>query len=143
MSPRLAFARMTAAGQPWPKRALVFVVAWVLGPIGLSLALVGCLPPPTVPVTPANSAQVSSCQGIAGLHNDVVLGDLVIGIGGTTVGSVAAIDTNPNDRQALALTGAILAGVAAAGAVVQAYTSQEYAVGDCSSVVPIPAGGRK
>jgi len=134
---------MTSAGQPWPKRALVFVVAWVLGTIGLSLALVGCLPPPTVPVTPANSAQVASCQGIAGLHNDVVLGDLVFGIGGASVGTIGAIDTNPNDRTALAITSAAIAGVAAAGAAIVAYTSQEYAVGNCSEVVPIPAGGRK
>jgi hypothetical protein len=105
----------------------------------LGFSLLACLPAPTVPVTPQNAAQVASCQGIAGLHNDLVIGDMAFGLGGTTIGTIAAIDTNPNDRTALAITTAALAGLAGIGGAIVAYTAQEYAVGDCSGVVPIPS----
>jgi hypothetical protein len=117
-----------------------FRFRWLVAGL-LGFSLLACLPAPTVPVTPANAAQVASCQGIAGLHNDLVIGDMAFGLGGTTVGTIAAIDTNPNDRTALAITTAALAGLAGIGGAIVAYASQEYAVGNCSEVVPIPSGG--
>lgn len=114
---------------------------WILGLVACIVS--GCLPPPTVPVTPQNSAQVGSCQGIAALHNDTFVADLALGVAGTGLGAVAAADTtaNSNTRVGFSVTSAALAGLAAVGAVIVGYTGQEYAVGNCSEVVPIPTGG--
>ena len=131
-SPQEAASKLKPLGMIVMLGALVFLFA-------------GCLPPPTVPVTPTNSAQVSSCQGLAALHNDTFVTDLALGVAGTGLGAVAAADTTANSstRVGFSIGSAALAGLAAIGAVIVGYSGQEYAVGNCSEVVPIPTGGAR
>ena len=114
--------------------------------LGFCALCLGCaLPAPTVPVTPANAAQVSGCQSAAALHNDVTLVDIALGIPGGGLSAVTAADPslNTSAREGLAIASTVTAVVVAVGAAVVAYASQEYAAGSCSEVVPIPAGGRR
>jgi hypothetical protein len=117
-------------------------VAVVLGALFLFGGTSACITSsPTVPVTPANQAQIASCQSTASLHNGVVIGDMVVGGGATTLGAVAA--ALPGDqvqtRTNLAITTAALAGVTTVGAGIAALTASNFSNGHCSEVVaPLP-----
>ena len=69
------------------------------------------------------NAALASCVGSAGLVfnctvgaaptiNDLVLGGFVLSGGATGLGTVAALDTNANDRTGYAIAGAIVGAVA-------------------------------
>jgi hypothetical protein len=96
---------------------------------------------PTVTPTPQNANQIASCQQTASLHNGVVIGDMIVGGGATTLGAVAA--ALPSDQTStktdLAITTAALAGVTTIGAGVAALTASNFSNGHCSDVVaPLP-----
>ncbi|MFI5245693.1 MAG: hypothetical protein ACHQQR_10735, partial [Gemmatimonadales bacterium] len=77
------------------------------------LVVPGCLSSaPTVPVTPANSAQVSSCENTATMHNDLLIGDFVLTAGGAGLGTVGALATDTGVKTNLAITAAAVGGAA-------------------------------
>lgn len=102
----------------------------------LAICLAGCLSAaPIVPVTAANAAQVAACESDAAQHNDLVLGGFVLSGGATGLGTVAALDTNANDRTGYAIAGAIVGAVAVVDVAWTALTSSQFANSQCSSVV--------
>jgi hypothetical protein len=104
--------------------------------VGLFGATSGCLSSaPIVPVTSANSAQVSACQGIASTHNDLVVAGFVVSGGAAGVGAVAAVDENPKDRTGYAIAGGILGAIAVIDTAWTALTSSEFSSSQCSAVV--------
>ena len=102
--------------------------------------LAGCIgATPLAPVTAANQDQVKSCQNTASIHNGLVIGDLSLGVAGTTLGAVGAIETDVSAKNALAVTAAVVAGVAAVGAGGVALSASSFANGNCSQWVgPLP-----
>lgn len=132
-SPQQAASKLKPLGMIVMLGALVFLFA-------------GCgafVPAPNVPVTQSNQAQISACQGTAGLHNGVTFTDIVLGGLGAGVGSVAAADTQATSdvRTALALTTAGIGALVAVGSLIAGYTATQYTNEGCSQVVPIPVGG--
>jgi hypothetical protein len=94
---------------------------------------------PTVPVTAANSSQISSCQNTAETHDLAVIGDFVFGGVGTTLGSISAAESNTNTKTALAIAAAGSAGVLIVGTAIAGLTASNFANSNCSSVVgPLP-----
>jgi hypothetical protein len=102
------------------------------------VALTGCLSDaPIVPVTPANTTQISSCQGTAALHNDFVIGDFVIGgsVSGLGTAAAAVADSNASLKTALAITSAGLGAVGIVGTAITGLTASAFSNDQCSSVV--------
>lgn len=103
-------------------------------------SLSGCISSaPIVPETAANAAQISSCQGTAVAHNDLVIGDFVLsGLGGGS-GVVAAALTDQGQKTAFATGAAVAAVLLTTTVALTAYTAATFANGNCSSVVgPLP-----
>jgi len=133
-----------AAPPPTPPAA-ARIGGWALGILVMALGLLqsGCLSSaPIVPVTPANTAQVSSCENTATLHDGFVIGDFALGGAAAALGGTAAAvpSSNASAQEGLAISAA----VAGAGAVVltafSEYTASNFANGNCPSVVgPLPA----
>jgi hypothetical protein len=95
-----------------------------------------CLPAaPIVPVTAANTQQVSACQQIASVHNGVVLGDFVLGGSATTLAGVGAMATNTSVKTDLSIAAAVVGGVSLAGTAIAGYTAGDFANSNCSSVL--------
>ncbi len=113
------------------------VAGSMLALVALVVLCAGCLDAPIVPVTPANAAQVSSCQQIATVHNDLVFGDYVFGAGGAAVGVVGAALPSPNasGKTDLAISGAVLAALAATGAGVAALETRAFVADQCATLV--------
>jgi hypothetical protein len=112
----------------------VYLITFLVGGNG------GCISSaPIVPVTPANSAQVSACQNIASVHNGIVVGDFVIGGSAIVIPTVAAAlpSTNTTAKTDLAVTSAIVGGVTAIGAGLGAFYATDFANQNCSSVVGV------
>jgi hypothetical protein len=96
----------------------------------------GCISnAPLGPVTPQNQAQVSSCQGIASLHNGVVIGDFVVG--GITSGAagVAVAVTDSKTKNDLGIVAAVAGAVGIAGTAIAGFTASDFAGSNCSNVV--------
>jgi len=104
--------------------------------LALGVALAGCISSaPIVPVTSANSAQISSCQGTATLHNDVVIGGFVLGGATSGLATAAAAFTDQNTKTDLAIAGAIAGAVLIADTAVAGFAASNFANSQCSSVV--------
>jgi hypothetical protein len=116
-------------------------VRWAVPAIALG-ATVGCFSSaPIVPVTPANTDQVSSCQSIATTHNAVVVGDFVVGGASASLAGVDAIVSDAPTKNGLAIGAAIAGALGIVGTAVAGYTGQEFANGQCPNVVGnLPAG---
>ena len=117
--------------------------AQIAGSALVVLAFTGCVSSaPVVPVTPDNAAQVSSCQNTAAWHNDLVVGDFVVGGAGAGLGAAAAIvpASNASLKDGLAI-GSGAAGAIAAGLTgLVAFTTSNFQNSQCQSVVgPLPA----
>ena len=96
---------------------------------------------PTVTPTPANQAQIASCQATASLHNGIVIGDMTVGGGAATLGTIAAAlpGNQVNGKTDLAIAAAATAGLTTIGAGIAALTSANFSNGHCSEVVaPLP-----
>jgi hypothetical protein len=111
--------------------------------IVLAFGLTGCLnDAAVVPVTPANSAQVSTCQAAAADHNALVVGDYIVAAGGVTSGIVAAAlpASNVSGKTDLAVSGAVLAGVSGLATALVGLTTNSFNDNQCTQVVgPLPA----
>ena len=91
---------------------------------------------PIVPVTPTNTQQVSTCQNDALEHNSFMLGGLIVGAGSTGLASVAALESSNQGLQTgLAVTAAILAGLATVAGGGAGLTASAFTSSNCSSVV--------
>lgn len=118
------------------KTRLPMITLHVLMVLALAFFTTGCISSaPIVPVTPANAAQVSSCQTTAAWHNGIVVGDFALGGGGAALGGVGAIVTDPNARTGLSIAAAIVSGITMAGAALVGFTSSNFANSHCSDVV--------
>lgn len=110
-----------------------------LPPVGLAalcLLLSGCISSaPIVPVTPANQAQVSTCENIASLHNGVVIGDFVVGGAAAGLAGVAAAVTDTNTKNALAIGSAITGALGVVGTAIAGFTASNFSNSQCSNVV--------
>jgi hypothetical protein len=105
----------------------------------LALLCASCIADaPIVPVTSANSAQISTCQSLASQHNGMVIGDFVLGAAATpALASIAAAlpASDSSTKTDLAISAAVVGGVAVAGAGYAAITASSFANSNCSSVV--------
>jgi hypothetical protein len=125
-----------------PTAARVRGVAPVLAAaVLLAAPCSGCLADaPIVPITPANQAQVTTCENTAALHNGFVIGDFTLTGAGGALGAVGALEPGSQAKTGLAI-GATIAGAGAilASSVV-ALSSSNFANNHCSDVVgPLPA----
>lgn len=135
-----------AMGLPVPSTAQVAATAAkallpILVLVGIGMTQSGCLPDTnTVPVTPANQAQVSACESTALLHNDMEIGGFVFTGGTTVAGAAAAITSNTTAKNDLAVGAAVSGGIAAIAASIVGLSASNFASDQCSSVVgPLPA----
>ena len=125
--------------------------AWLLA-LALLAACgdLGCLSTsPSVPVTPANQAQVNTCESVGSLHNEIVLGILrnagvtrVLGgyvLGGATsaLGGVSALESATGVKNALAISAAIAGAVGVIDTAFAAFTGQEYSANRCTDVTGV------
>lgn len=104
----------------------------------VACSLTACLPTaPLEPVTPANTAQVNACEGIASQHNAWVVGDIVIsGLGTTAAGIGAGLSsTTTGLKDGITAGAAVAGGLAMAGAGLVALTASSFANSHCSDVV--------
>ena len=123
---------------------------WILAAVTLALCSMnaGCLSSaPIVPVTPANQAQISTCESTATLHNGVVVGGFSLSATGGTLGAVAALEPNVTTKNTLDVAAAVAAGLALVDTSLLALSSSNFSNNNCSSVVgnlpiaaPKPAG---
>ena len=108
----------------------------------LALTLAGCISSaPTVPVTPANSTQISDCQSMATSHNAFTIGGFALGFTGSTLAGVSAglAQSDPNASKDMAITATAVSASAAAAAVLAAYYGSAVANSNCSDVTgPLP-----
>lgn len=113
----------------------------VLIAFGAAVGLLGCISSvPLKPASPDTAAQVSSCQSIASTHNDIVVGDFVIGGVTTGFAGAGAFVHDTNAKDVLAITAAATAAVGIVGAGLTGYTAGEFTNGNCSAYVgPLPA----
>jgi hypothetical protein len=121
---------------PPPAAALVLLGFLALQNEGCALSSA-----PVVPVTPANQAQVSSCQNTATLHNSVVIGGFALSAGGAGLAGVSAAepDSNGSLKTALGIAGAIVGGVALFDAAVAELSNSNFQNSKCGDVVgPLP-----
>ena len=125
-------------------------VAGIAGLFALMLLASGCLSSaPTVPVTPANSAQITTCENTATFHNDLVIGDFVFSGAAGTLGAVGAVASDSTAKTDAAIGAAIAGGAAVLTSSLIALTTSNYANNGCGSVVgalpvaaPAPAGAQ-
>jgi hypothetical protein len=114
-----------------PNTIMALALACVLAP--------ACLPvTATVPVTPANSAQVSSCETLGTEHNLFVIGGMGFGVAGSTFAGVGAAVPNGTGKTDLGYTAMIVGGAAAILAGLTGYTSSQYASDMCPLVTSAP-----
>jgi len=106
----------------------------------LCLLLGGCLSSaPLVPVTSANTDQVSTCQATASAHNGFVVAGMVLGGLDTGLGVAAGADTNTSQKTGFAVGAAAGAAAITTVASLAALYASNFAESNCSSVVgPLP-----
>jgi hypothetical protein len=123
-----------ASSVPPPAAAALAICMIVLG----LAVLVGCISSaPIVPETPANAEQISTCQTTATEHNGVVVGDMIVGVGATTLASTSAAlpPTNASGRAVTATVAAVLAGITGGGAGLAAFYASNFQNSNCGVVV--------
>lgn len=123
---------MLRRGPPAGPCAMLLVACWQAS----------CLPAvATVPVTPDNQSQVSACQSIAGAHNELVIGDFVVGGAAPVLAGIGTglASSDPGAGKALGITATVLGAVAMTGAGLTALEASGYASNGCSQVLgPLP-----
>lgn len=113
-----------------PPLPVLFLVA------ALALLSAGCLSSaPLVPVTPANQAQIATCQNTATEHNIFVIGDFALSGGTAGVAAAASIAQDQNAKNALSITGIGLGGALAIGTAVAELSASNFTNSRCTDVV--------
>lgn len=114
---------------------MIRVHGWIQGG-ALGLALAGCISSaPIIPETPANQAQIQSCQTTATIHNDLVVGGFVLGAGSSALAGSSAAITDSTAQRDVAVAATVLGALAVADAAIVAWSASNFANGNCSSVV--------
>lgn len=108
----------------------------------LGFCLAGCFSSaPTVPVTPANQAQITSCENTATLHDGYVVAGFVVGGAGAGLGASVAAVGDPSVKTGLGIGAAGAAAIGVTLAALGELTASNFANSNCSAVVgPLPAG---
>lgn len=106
----------------------------------------GCLSSaPLVPVTPANTAQISACETTATDHNALVVGDFALTGGATGLGAIGALESGTQTKTDFAIAAAGAGAVAIVASSLIALTASSFASNQCSGLVgalpsaPLPA----
>ena len=96
----------------------------------------GCLSSaPIVPVTPANTAQISSCESTASQHDGYVIGDFVVGGVSAGLAAAAAAVSDTNTKTGLGVGAAGAAAVGVTLAALAELTASNFANSQCPTVV--------
>lgn len=99
---------------------------------------------PVVPVTPANQAQISSCQSTAAAHNGFVVGDFTVGALGAASGILGAAVTDTGQKTAFSTGAAVASGTAGVLTALAAFAAKNFANSHCTEVVgDLPLGHAK
>ena len=121
------------------KKAAALRVVGSLLMLGLLVVVLGgCLgTSPIVPVTSANTTQVSQCESTALQHNGFVIGDFVFTGAGGVLGAAGALAPGDNVslKTDLAISATIAGGTALIASSLVALSASNYADNNCSSVV--------
>jgi hypothetical protein len=118
------------------KKAAALRVVGSLLMLACCVLLAGCLgSSPTVPVTAANTAQISQCESTATQHDGYVIGDFVFTGTGGILGAAGAIASDPQTKTDLAVGATIAGGVAILASSLVAFSASNFATNNCSSVV--------
>jgi hypothetical protein len=118
-----------------------FVTNALIGAVsGLLVAggVVSCISDaPIVPETPANQAQIQSCQSTATLHNGFVVGDFSLGGIAASLASTSAAfpGANASAKTDLAITAGIVAGATMVATALTGYSAATFANSNCGVVV--------
>ena len=138
----VGFLRTTSAaalaGTPVPSvpASVVAAAVKIAGSVLMIAMLSGCISSaPIVPVTPANAAQVSSCESSAAVHNDFVIGGFALGGISAGLGSAGAVVTDSGQQKALAIGAAIAGGLTLIDSAIVGFSAQNFANGNCTAVV--------
>jgi len=105
-----------------------------------ALLLSGCISSaPTVPITPSNQAQITSCESTATQHDGYVIAGFVVGGAGAGLGASVAAVSDPSVKTGLGIGAA---GAAAVGVTLEALaelTESNFTNSKCGDVVgPLP-----
>ena len=113
-----------------------------IAPLACLLLVSGCISSaPIVPVTPANTAQVSSCESSATVHNDFVIGGFVLGGITAGLGAAGAVATDSTAKTDLAISAAAVGGAMLIDTAITGFSAQNFANSQCTSVVgALPVG---
>jgi hypothetical protein len=120
------------------------IAAIVIG-LGLISSVAGCISAaPSVPVTPANSAQVSACQAAANGHNDFSIAGIALGGSASVVAGVAGgvASSDSTTAKDMGITAAAMAGSAAVLEALAGYYASDFSAQQCGQYVgplaPLP-----
>lgn len=107
-------------------------------PALIAVCLTACISSaPIVPVTPANSAAVTSCQTTAKDHNGFTIAGMAVGLGAAGTASTSA-GLPPSNANGRAISAAIAGGLSlVAGGLggIAAFYASNFADSKCSEVV--------
>lgn len=133
--PPSASAKLKAAAAGAATKVLFLLVAL------FALLCSGCLSSaPVVPVTPANQAQVTTCENAATLHNGFVIGDFTFTAVGGGAGAAAALVSDPQAKTDLGIVGAIAGAGALAATSIVGLSASDFNSNQCTNVVgPLPS----
>ena len=126
------------AGAPVPSVPAPVVAAAVkiAGSVLMIAMLTGCISSaPTVPVTPANAAQISSCESSAAVHNDFVIGGFALGGISAGLGASGAVVSDTNAKTDLAIGAAVVGGLMLVDSAIVGLSASNFANSQCTSVV--------
>jgi len=117
----------------------------MLAMVVMAVCVSGCLSSaPLVPITPDNTAQISSCENTATLHNGFLIGGFVVTGAAGGLGAAGALASDPQTKTDLAIGGTIAAGAAVLATSLVAMSSSNYASNKCSAVIgPLPVAAPK
>lgn len=108
----------------------------------VAVCLTGCLSSaPVVTQTPANAAQIASCENTATMHNDLLIGDFVLTASGAGLGTVGALASDTTTKTDLAIAAAGVGAAAVLTSALVGLTTSNFQNSKCGDVVgPLPAG---
>ena len=146
LAAEVVFLRTTIAaalaGTPVPSApiasppAVVAAAVKIAGSVLMIAMLSGCISSaPIVPVTPQNSAQVSSCESSAAVHNDFVIGGFALGGISAGLGASGAVVSDTNAKTDLAIGAAIAGGLMLVDSAIVGLSASNFANSQCTSVV--------
>ena len=119
-----------------PPPPVVAAAVKIAGSVLMVATLTGCISSaPTVPVTAANTAQISSCESSAAVHNDFVIGGFALGGISAGLGASGAAVSDTNAKTDLAIGAAVVGGLVLIDSAIVGLSASNFANSQCTSVV--------